>query len=184
MKQLVFLLFIFLNSVSADELCSKTSCYPKTILKADLQFHLVGKSDFTYLFMDIYSVALYVDQANFTGDVLNPKVAKFLHFKYHRKIEKKRIVDGAVDTLQKNPNFNYEKFKVEAQQINQYYEDVDDQSEYYLTYLPDKGLTLSNNKQNLSTIKDPEFAKYYLGIWLSEYPLSKRVREQLLNSKF
>lgn len=167
-------------NTQAEELCSEVSCYPKTIERSGVQFYLVGKSDFTYLFMDIYSIGLYVDQPNLTGNVLDPQISKFLHFKYHRKIDKKRIVDGAVDTLKKNPNFIFTEYQKEIDQVSNYYSDVDRDDQYFLTYITNQGLTLSNPNQTFPTINNSKFAQYYLGIWLSEYPLSQRVRSQLL----
>lgn len=180
---LFLLITLSIPYVYAEDVCSKVSCYPKTVEKNGLTLYLLGKADFKYLFVNIYSVALYVDQEKFTGDVLAAHVPKFLHFKYHREIERERLVSGALDNLKDNPKLDYESFRATAEKLGQYYSDVRDGDQYFLTYIPGKGLTLSDPTTTFTTVREPDFAAIYLGIWLSDYPLSKRVRDQLLGRK-
>ena len=158
---------------SAAEICPEEEvCFPKAIQQGDTTLKYVRSTKFRYLFFDVYTIALYESK--------EPKGARALAFHYHRKISKDDMIEGADKNLRQNPNVSVESYSSELAIINKQYYDVGEGSRYYLISIPGSGITLRNEQKDLVTVNNDSFAKDYLGIWISEHPLSESLRERLL----
>ena len=60
------------------------------------------------------------------------------------------------------------------------YRDVKPGDRYALTYIPDKGTTLSLNGKSLGSIPGDDFARAVFAIWLGDNPIDQKFRDQLL----
>lgn len=178
LKKIVFVaifLFCFQISLSAADLSSNKN---SLILK--------NQYTFTYYWFKVYTVKLFLDKNQKTSDVLDD-INKKLEFTYHRNIEGKLLVEKGDQSLKRNPEFNFEKYRRELNLINSKYSNVGENDKFILDYDTEKGLTLLEKRANdsypkkLVTIKNKDFAKYYFGIWLSKYALGKGVYSALVN---
>jgi hypothetical protein len=62
------------------------------------------------------------------------------------------------------------------------YRDVKPGDRYALTYVPDKGTTLSLNGEPLGSIPGDDFANAVFAIWLGDKPIDVKFRNQLLGT--
>jgi len=58
--------------------------------------------------------------------------------------------------------------------------DVNNEDEYKMIYLPQHGTQLYFNEDYKTTIIEEDFAYAYFGIWLSEYPLDRGLKKKPL----
>lgn len=162
-----------------------TNLYAQDI---DATLELKAEYTFTYYWLDVYTVKLYLPQNVENKDVLN-NINKRLEFTYHRNIKSKVLVEKAIESLERNPEFSFEKYEKELKAINDKYENVNDGDMYILSYDKKEGISLikgnkdSKKRESLVTVRNSEFAKYYYGIWLSKYALGKGVYNALVLKK-
>jgi len=180
----VYLVFIVIqltisSAVFAQESCLKQICFEKRLALEQNDIPLIGIAKFEYLFVDVYTLALYGPNEALTSEAILADVPKALVFNYQYAIEKKQMVDGAFENLKDNPNINVEEFKEELDKINSWYQDVKEGDRYELFYKPEIGTSLSYNGILKGTIPGAKFAAAYFGIWLSDKPLSKSLRDSL-----
>jgi hypothetical protein len=65
-------------------------------------------------------------------------------------------------------------------QINAVYRTVGKGDRSALSYMPGKGTVLWINGESMITIEGEDFARLYFRIWLGEQPISKLMRDALL----
>ena len=63
------------------------------------------------------------------------------------------------------------------------YEKVGKDDRYELRYMPGAGTTLLLNDREIITLPGEDFARAYMGIWLSETPANKKFRDKLLGGE-
>ncbi|MCB0347142.1 MAG: DUF2878 family protein [Bdellovibrionales bacterium] len=164
---------VFASDTNSPSVCNQSDvCFAKEIMQNDVVLHFVRSTKFTYFLFDVYTIALYESSGN-------PK-ARALAFHYHRDISAADMIKGADENLRSNPNVSLKNYATELAEINKQYYDVREGSRYWLIAVPEHGLTLRNEKQVLASIPNDQFARDYLGIWLSDFPLSKSLRDKLL----
>ncbi|MCB0345702.1 MAG: DUF2878 family protein [Bdellovibrionales bacterium] len=147
-------------------------CFARELEQDGVKLHFVRSTKFTYFLFDVYTVALYESSET-------PQ-ARALAFHYHRSISAVDMIKGADKNLRDNPNVSLQEYSSELVAINKSYYDVGEGSRYWLLAVPGHGLTLRNENGPLVSIPNDKFAQVYLGIWLSDYPLSHTLRDKLL----
>ncbi len=159
------------------QVCLEDVCFDSQTMLGKKSVPLRGIAKFEYLFFDVYTLALYA--ADESGDLLGAK-PKQLVFHYHRKVSRAQMIEGADKNLASNPDVSKTAYNAELAKINSWYTDVQPDDRYTLTFIPGSGLSLSKNGNLLGTVAGDRFANDYLGIWLSDYPLSRDLRDRLL----
>jgi hypothetical protein len=93
-----------------------------------------------------------------------------LELVYLRNIERDDLVQPSIDYLEKYSSASYEGLKERLDLLNTHYQSVKGGDRYSLEFVPGKGTTLSFNGEAKVTIPGDDFAREYLGIWLSRIP--------------
>lgn len=167
---------LFQNGLVANEDDTLASIRPSLEKSGDYRF--------VYrMFFKLYDVRFYTD-ATITSDVeslLNGENSLLLEFDYLRKIEKSIILESSEKILANNmSSTDLAAIRERVNQINAAYKTVYKGDRSALSYIPGEGTTLWINKQAVITIKGADFAKLYFRIWLGEKPISKSMRDALV----
>ena len=166
-------------SGSAELACLWETCVPKEKNLEGMSLSLRGLAPFRYFGFRVYTAALYLpDEVKDVGSSLG-LVPLRLEIHYYREFAAKDFRESGEEVLGKNPEVSIEKFRAELDEINSFYRPVVVGDSYALTFLPDRGLTLLLNDLPLGTVRGNDFARAYLGIWLSRYSLSSSFTEEL-----
>ena len=169
---------VFANEIA--EKCTSKHCFPvKTTISDDVELELVGIALFRYTIFNVYSLALYAESSQMTSDQVLKDTPRKLVFAYHRSITADQMIEGARENLIDNPNIDITKFEKELSEINALYSDVNEDDIYELSYIPNVGTSLANKEKILGTIAGADFSSIYFGIWLSDYPLSSSIKNQI-----
>ena len=131
----------------------------------------------------VYAAAFYAPVGIEPGEILNKNVPCQLWIHYFRAIDRDDVIESADKFLRGNPENEMDKLRERIDRINSWYVDVRKGDEYRLIYRPDRGLELNYNGKPVGVVGGEDFARAYLGIWLSEYALNEDLRQKLLDLK-
>jgi len=176
----------FLTSASfaaaepAGQTCVRDACFDKTREISGTQVSLKGAKLFEYLMFDVYTAAFYApDGARSSADVL-ADVPKSLVLHYLRDIKPADMNRAADKMILKNPANNVSALRERIDALAAAYEKVGKGDRYELRYEPGKGTTLLLNGKEKITVPGADFAAAYFGIWVSEVPINRQLRDTLL----
>lgn len=180
--RLITLLAGLLCLTCAASVTIKGTTFTRSATVGDQRLPLRGAGHFTWkLLIDVYAAALYLPEDVAAKDVFDD-VPKQLTFHYFREFEAEDFISGADKLLARNLTAGErEAIAGEILQINALYEDIAPGDRYRLLYEPDKGTTLIKNDQVLGTVSGAAFARSYFRIWLGAEPISKGLRDDLLD---
>ena len=155
--------------------------FSETVSVQDTQLVLKGLGLLRYkIIFKGYVGGLYLPADVAQDNVLND-VPKRLDLHYFWDISAEKFGEAAAPYLEENVNpKTLAEIKERLEEINGLYQDVRKGDRYTLTYFPEKGTELALNGKGLGIIKGADFAKAYFSIWLGQYPLNPRFKQQLL----
>ncbi|MFO7725214.1 MAG: chalcone isomerase family protein [Oceanipulchritudo sp.] len=148
----------------------------KTLLKT-------GQGNFRWMFIKVYEGALYMDAEKPGADPLED-VAKQLVLEYRVEITAEEFRKSGSEFLRRNVDEKtLDSIQDRLERLHAAYVDVGKGDRYTLSYLPEKGTTLSLNGEPLVTVEGPDFAQAYYTIWLGENPVKDSFRDALLEGR-
>jgi hypothetical protein len=133
-------------------------------------------------FIKVFDAAFYLEEerkpSDFPGDF-----PYALTVRYERNVKRTSLIrsaDRILEDLHKRDLLN--EIRENLEEINSYYQDVQQGDSYTLLYRPGKGTTLLLNKIPQVTIPGKKFAEIYFSIWLGDHPDTKSLRKDLLEN--
>lgn len=173
----IFPLIVMVMVILVSTILSSAFAYTK-------QWPLHSKGEVRYLKMiKVYDISLYSPNAVKAETILNANVSKCLKLDYavNLSVDKFRLATTKVLSRQHNVEY-LEKIKAPLDAFQLAYKPVKKGDSYSLCYNGRNQLMrLDLNDKNLIEIKSAEFAKAYLGIWLSQ---NKPISNALYRSFF
>lgn len=135
-----------------------------------------------YLFVDVYSAALYAPANAKLDQLLASNAALRLELYYYRSIKRQDVIKAAWTALQRQ----YDQptlalLKPSVDQLHASLSDIRKGDRYSLTRTNDGKLLLRHNERTTFESSDRQLADAYLGIWLRPNGLSDELRTALLN---
>lgn len=132
------------------------------------------------LFIKAYVAALYLGDGAADGDVLGD-VPKRLELSYFWSISGADFGKAGDQILAQNVDAKtLAALRPRLDRINALYRDVKPGDRYSLTYIPGVGTELALNGSPLGVIDGADFGAAYFRIWLGDYAIDGRLRDQLL----
>lgn len=163
--------------------CPHGACFDGQKEVEGQRLPLRGTGLLQYLKLDIYSGAFYAPEHVDTPEEALADVPKSLILQYHRGIKVKWMQQASERILKKNPAVDLQALKPRLDLIAGAYQKVEKGDRYELRYAPGKGTTLLLNDREVIQVPGEDFARAYLGIWLSEKPANARFRDSLLGRR-
>jgi hypothetical protein len=167
------------NPVVESKVCEWTTCVALQTVVSRQELPLRGLTPFRYWGFKVYVAALYAPASVGNIEESLGKVPMKLELHYYRSFSVQDFISSAQDVLEKNPTLDLKKLQPQIDTINRFYQAVNPGDSYALTYDPDTGLTLSLNGSPRGVVIGDDFARAYLGIWLSRYSLSPGLTKAL-----
>lgn len=133
-------------------------------------------------FIEVYDAALYVGNGAQSTTLLEGPAPFSLELLYKVSLSKAQLIDGADVALGRQHSEQYNaQYRSDVDALHQYYRDVIEGDRFRLDISDENGLALFFNDELVYENSNVAFAKYYVGLWLAENPLSDRVRDGLLD---
>lgn len=132
-------------------------------------------------FVDVYDAALYTNPDAKARQTLVADQPFSLEILYKVSLSKSQLIEGA-DVALGRQHSEQERalYQNDVDALHLFYQDVVEGDRFRLDISSDEGLSLFFNDELLYQNVSISFARYYVGLWLAENPLSDSVRTGLL----
>ncbi|MEM7616871.1 MAG: chalcone isomerase family protein [Pseudomonadota bacterium] len=149
---------------------------PDSIIKKYIEnAELIGVTRMNYLFMHIYDIELHAK------DKFSWENKLALKLTYKRLLYGKKIAKSSADEIEKLGFNDEEKLADWQAQMEKIFPDVEDGDVLIGIYEPGGASIFYDHEKQLGIVKDPEFGKWFFGIWLNEKTSRPKLREKLIN---
>jgi hypothetical protein len=133
-------------------------------------------------FIKVYDAALYAQPHAQAEEVLNDNRPFSLEILYKVSLSKSQLIEGADVALgRQHSEQQRDTYQSDVDTLHTFYQDVTEGDRFRLDITPTDGLSLFFNDELVYQNTSIDFARYYVGLWLAENPLSDRVRAGLLD---
>ena len=134
------------------------------------------------VFVDVYDIALYASPNAQSNTFLKESSPFSLEIRYKVSLSKAQLIEGADIALSRqHSERQLAQYQTNVDALHTFYRDVVEGDRFRLDISGDNGLSLFFNDELLYQNSNVAFAKYYVGLWLADNPLSDSVRESLLD---
>jgi hypothetical protein len=133
-------------------------------------------------FIDVYDAALYAGTGAQASSILSDAQPFSLEIRYKVSLSKSQLIEGAnVALARQHTQQQRALYQSDVDALHVFYHDVVEGDRFHLEIDPDQGISLFFNDQLRYQNASTGFARYYVGLWLAENPLSAPVRSGLLD---
>ena len=183
MKILSLLLILF----SAGSLTSTQAAVelPELMKYQDTKLTLNGQGTRVMFFVKIYESGLYLNSVNSNAEeVINENSAMGIRLDVISSMltaeaMKKAIDEGFIKSTKDNTQPIADEISLFMATLHQAIEVGD---VYEFIYIPESGIDVLRNSELLDTIEGLEFKKAFFGIWLSDDPVQKSLKKDMLGN--
>lgn len=174
-----------LNAVAAALCATCVSAAAQTLpvsLLADPAMTLpgrpVGMGKLTAFGFDIYTARLWAEPGFVRDDY--PRHAFALELAYLRDFNGEQIAERSLKEMRRIEAFSTEQGQRWLAEMTRLFPDVRRGDRLVGLHRPGQGLRFLHNDQPVGEIRDPAFARIFMGIWLSPRTSEPQLRRQLL----
>jgi len=156
---------------------------PDSISAADSTLALNGAGTRTKLFIDVYVGGLYLqNKSNNAQSILNADEPMAVRLHITSGLVTSEKLESAIrEGFDCSTKGNIEPMRDEIENfISVFKEKVNENDIYDFVYSSDKGVEIFKNGKLSSTTPGLEFKKALFGIWLSDKPAQKSLKNQML----
>ncbi len=145
-----------------------------------LSLHGIGLLKWKYL-VNVYLVGLYKPAQLPVSEILKD-FPKRLEYYFFLDMKASDFQDTGFELMARNVgNEKAKSLMGELKALNALYRDVKAGQRYTLTYLPGEGVEMALDGEILGLVRGAEFASAYFSIWLGPDPVSKNLKEGMLD---
>lgn len=137
-----------------------------------------GRGAYTWWGFDIYRASLWV-APGFDAAAL-PRQRFALELQYERNFQGRDIAQRSIEEMRRIGPFSDAQARAWLQAMQTVFPDVVPGDRLRGVNLPGQGAQFFHNGRAVGEIADPEFARLFFGIWLSEQTSAPALRQALL----
>ena len=169
-----------LSKAQAPATTAGTSLTAPPVVQSQLaaSVRLSGQARLTFLGFEVYDASLWVTPGFAQDRFAQHSFA--LELRYLRDFEGSAIAQRSLREMQRVENVSAEQGERWLASMTRLFPDVRRGDRLTGVHLPAQGLRLLHNDQPLGEIRDPDFARAFMGIWLSPRTSEPQLRRQLL----
>ena len=136
---------------------------------------MVGEARYTYILFDVYDAKLFAPKG--VWDFEKPFA---LELKYLRNLSGRKIAERSAKEIRNQGFSNEVQLAGWYSQMQEIFPDVSKGSVLIGVYQPNEETLFYNGEQLIGRVKDPEFGRWFFGIWLSENTSEPEFRRILM----
>lgn len=184
MKKTLLLLFAMaFIAVAPAQTKAGGATIPNTVSFEGEKLVLNGVGVREKFWMDMYAGALYLSakssNANTIMNADEPMAIK-IHI-VSKLISSDKMIDAVTEGFENSTKGNVAPLKTEIDKFIGFFRDEISKDDVFdIVYLPSKGVVVYKNGNEQGTIKGKEFKKALFGIWLSNNPADKKLKDGML----
>ncbi|MDL0432532.1 chalcone isomerase family protein [Marinobacter sp. TBZ242] len=159
---------------------------PDTYSAMDTELKLNGAGTRSKWFMDLYIGGLYVPETIDDGQAIinaDEPQAITLHI-ISGMITSDKMKSATMEGFENSTGGGLSAIQDDVDAfLDVFSEEINDGDVFDLVYLPGEGVRVLKNGEERATIGDLEFKKALFGIWLSDEPAQKDLKEKMLGQR-
>jgi hypothetical protein len=167
-----------------SSLCLGILFFTSFVLAEGINLPKTSTALFRYFGFKVFTASLYKNvPPNAVKDWISGSGAPVpvaLSINYHRDFSSEDFIVSGRKLIKENPTVVFSEIEDSLSRFESFYSDIKEGDTFLLLYSPSDGLSLIKNGVEQGRVKDDEFARAYLGIWLSDYSISRSFTSQLL----
>ncbi|MEZ4852645.1 chalcone isomerase family protein [Flavobacterium sp.] len=135
------------------------------------------------MWIDLYVGSLYLPKkSNNTAEILSPKTPKAVKLNIvSGMISSSKMIAALNEGMEKSTNGNTAQFKDEmAKLISFFKEEISKGDDFTLVFVPGTGIVAFKNGVKKGVVEGDDFQKAFFGIWLSNNPVDKDLKKDML----
>ena len=175
------LLLILVSSLALTSVCAAAA--PSSMEYQGNKLTLNGEGTRVRFFMKVYNTSLYLVSSNSNAEeILSTDEAMAIRLDVTSTMVTTDAMKDALNSgLVKSTGNNIGPITEEINQlIATFNSDVTDSDFFEFIYIPDSGTNVLKNSEYIDTIPGLEFKKAFFGIWLSNDPIQKNLKQAML----
>ncbi|MGM0635047.1 MAG: chalcone isomerase family protein [Bacteroidota bacterium] len=158
---------------------------PQKLEVSDQNLVLAGSGVRSFMWMDMYVGAIYT-QGNFTEPQKIIQADKSMGMRLHilsSLVSNKRIIKSLEEGFQKSTQGNISNYRKRIDQLVAMFEkDISPDDTIDLVYnSSSKNISVYRNQQHLGDIEGLDFKQALFGIWLSDDPANKSLKNEIVS---
>lgn len=169
---------------SAPAAAQEKRSVPETLTIGEHTLMLNGAGMRRQMFVDVYLACLYVvDPGAAPEDLLDSDEpqAITLHMTSDL-VNSARLEEATMDGLRRSTDGDLKALRDEIERLHRMFDgEVKKGDTFRLAYLPGSGVMIHHNDRYLGTIRGKRFKRALFGIWLSDRPVQKSLKKDLLD---
>jgi len=150
----------------------------KGVTPALTRLRQAGSGTYTYWGFDVYQAGLWVEPGFDPAALARLRYVLELH--YLRAFKGRDIAQRSLDEMRRIGSFTDEQASAWLQAMQTAFPDVAAGDRLMGVHLPGRGAQFYANGRPTAEVADPEFARLFFGIWLSEKTSAPKLRQALL----
>lgn len=159
---------------------------PDTYSAMGQELQLNGAGTRSKWFMNLYVGGLYVPEKVSDAEVVisaDEPQAITLHIT-SGMITSERMTEATMEGFQAATGGDLSAIQADVDQFMAVFqEDIEEGDVFDLVYLPDTGVQVFKNGEQRDSVGDLEFKKALFGIWLSDKPVQKDLKQRMLGKR-
>jgi len=186
MKITLFTIFTFFTIVSSFSQTQVAGAeFPETFAVDETSLNLNGVGVREKFWIDLYAAGLYTSKRiNDSETVIN--IDAPILIKIHivsGLISSDKMSSAVEDGFEKSTQGNTSAYRAKIDKFKSFFSaEITKNDVFDITYAPSQGTVVFKNDKKQGTIKGLDFKKALFGIWFSEKPADKDLKEDMLNS--
>lgn len=133
-----------------------------------------GSDRYTYMIFDVYDATLYAPMGKWKEE--EPYA---LSLKYLRTLKGEKIAEKSIQEIRSQGYDNEIKLAAWFSQMKKILPDVENGTVLTGIYIPGKETRFYKDNAGIGVIKDPEFGRWFFGIWLADTTTAPKLRQNL-----
>jgi hypothetical protein len=151
---------------------------PPAAVVGHAPLRLAGSGTYTYWGFDVYEASLWVEPGFDAAALTRQRFVLQLY--YLRDFKGRDIAQRSLDEMRRLGSFSDEQAQSWLRAMQAAFPDVAAGDRLMGVHLPGRGVQFYANGRPTAEVADPEFARLFFGIWLSEQTPAPRLRAELL----
>lgn len=182
MKNRLFIVLIVLLAAAtsyAGEVAGVTLPDSVTVEGKTLQLNGIGLR--TKAIFKVYVAGLYVEKVSRDpGSLVSSDEVKRVEMVLKRGLGKGKIAEAIDEGFEKNSKAQLPALQKRLNQFTAAIPDLKEGDHLVITYVPDKGTTLSDGKRELARIEGKDFAQALFSVWLGPDPVDEALKKAMI----
>lgn len=174
-----FLLIAFMAMFST---LSTANVLPDVVAKEHTGLNVRGEGVLRFFGMKVYEARLWAPAKSLAKSI-SPGDPFALELVYDMSVKGREIAERSTAEMRKVGYSNEAKLKAWGEEMLRIFPDIKKGESLIGVSIPGKGAKFYSREKLIASADDPEFAKAFFDIWLSEKTSEPKLRERLLGSQ-